>query len=133
MFDPFSKLKQLAHTMVVWSRPHSAVPAATDGRHIWVDPTLTADEKLCHLAHEAMHVKHGHTSCQPPAVERQICLETARFLVSFDDLRRIAGWARCPAELADELGVTEQVILDRLATLDGDQIQALWPASEHIA
>lgn len=133
MQNVWGMLRSLAHVVIIWTRPHPDLVAATDGRRIWIDPALTTAERRCFLAHEAMHIKHGHSECQPPAVERQICLETARFLVSFDDLRRVAGWARCPAELADELGVTEQVILDRLATLDGDQIQVLWPASEHTA
>lgn len=133
MFEPFGKLKELAHAIVVWSRPHIEVPAATDGRHIWIDPNLSGDEKLCALAHEAIHIKHGHSGCQPPAIERQVRLETAQYLVSFQDLQRVAGWARHPAEMAEELGVTEQVLLDRLATLDGDQVQQLWPAYEYIA
>ncbi|WP_434089216.1 hypothetical protein [Glutamicibacter protophormiae] len=60
-------------------------------------------------------------------------METARFLVSFEDLRRVAGWSRSPWVMAEELGVTEQVVIDRLQTLDGDQVKQLWPASEHIA
>ncbi|NAZ14816.1 hypothetical protein GT020_01860 [Glutamicibacter soli] len=60
-------------------------------------------------------------------------MEVAQFLVSFEDLRGVAGWCRNPWDMAEELGVTEQVIIDRLQTLDGDQIQQLWPASEHTA
>lgn len=133
MQNVWGMLRSLAHVVIIWTRPHPDMVAATDGRRIWVDPALTTAERRCFLAHEAFHIKHGHTSCQPPAVERQICLETARFLVTFEDLKRVAGWSRHPAELAEELGVTEQVIIDRLATLDGDQIQQLWPANEHIA
>ncbi len=66
-------------------------------------------------------------------MERQVCLETARFLVSFEDLQRVAGWSRSPWVMAEELGVTEQVVIDRLQTLNGDQIQQLWSVSEHIA
>jgi len=133
MFEPFGRLKELAHAVIVWSRPHIEVPAATDGRHIWIDPNLSGAEKLCALAHEAIHIKYGHASCQPPAIEWQVRLETAQFLIPYEDLRQVAGWAHCPADLAEELGVTEAVVIDRLQTLDGDQIQQLWPASEHIA
>ena len=35
--------------------------------------------------------------------------------------------------MADELDVTEQIIVDRLLTLTGDQIQILWPPSEYFA
>lgn len=133
MQNVWGMLRSLAHVMIIWNRPHPDIVAATDGRRIWIDPKLTAVERKCFLAHEAIHIQHGHTGCQPPAIERQVCLEVARFLVPFEDLQRVACWSRNAAEMAEELDVTEQVIIDRLATLDGDQIQALWPASEHIA
>lgn len=133
MQNVWGMLRSLAHVMIIWNRPYPDIAAATDGRRIWIDPKLTAVERKCFLAHEAIHIKHGHQGCQPPAIERQICLEVARFLVPFEDLQRVACWSRNAVEMAEELDVTEQVIIDRLATLDGDQIQALWPASEHIA
>ncbi|GEC12696.1 hypothetical protein ANI01nite_18990 [Glutamicibacter nicotianae] len=126
-------LRSLAHVMIIWNRPYPDIVAATDGRRIWIDPKLTSVERKCFLAHESIHIQRGHTGCQPPAIERQVCLEVARFLVSFEALQDVAGWSRCPIEMAEELGVTEQVLLDRLATLDGDQIQALWPPGDHIA
>ena len=133
MQNVWGMLRSLAHVMIIWNRPYPDIVAATDGRRIWIDPKLTSVERKCFLAHEAIHIQHGHDGCQPPAIERQICLEVARFLVPFEDLQRVACWSRNAAEMAEELDVTEQVIIDRLATLDGDQIQALWPASEHIA
>lgn len=133
MQNVWGMVRSLAHIAIIWSRPHPEVVAATDGRRIWIDPALTDVEQRCFLAHEAIHIQHGHTSCQTPAVERQVCLEAARFLISFEDLETVAGWSRCPMDMAEELNVTEQVLLDRLATLDGQQIQALWPPGEHIA
>lgn len=133
MFELLGKLSTLANAVVEFHRPHPSVPAATDGRRIWVDPKLSRAELRCALAHEAMHIKHGHTSCQGPSKERQIRLEVAVFMIPFEDLRRVAGWARCPADMAEELDVLPEVVIDRLQTLDGDQIQQLWPVSEHIA
>lgn len=133
MQNVWGMLRSLAHIAIIWTRPHPEVVAATDGRRIWIDPALTAVEQRCFLAHEAIHIQHGHTSCQTPAIERQVCLEVARFLVTFEELQTVAGWSRFPAVMADELNVTEQVLLDRLATLDGHQIQQLWPPGEHIA
>lgn len=133
MQNVWTMLRSLAHVMVIWNRPYPDIVAATDGRRIWIDPALTFAERMCYLAHEAIHIKHGHTGCQSQAIERQVCLEVAQFLVPFESLQRVASWSRHPAEMAEELGVTEEVLLDRLATLDGDQIQALWPPSEHIA
>ncbi|WP_345473690.1 ImmA/IrrE family metallo-endopeptidase [Glutamicibacter ectropisis] len=133
MQNVWGKLRELAHTVVVWTKPPSSGLAGTDGQHIWIDPSLSSTEKRCVLAHEIFHLVAGHTTCQPPTVERQLRLEVARFLIPYEDLRRVAGWATCPAEMAEELNVIEQVVLDRLATLDGDQLQELWPPSEHIA
>jgi len=126
-------LRDLAQAAIIWTRPHPNLPAATDGRHIWVDPKLTDRELRCVLAHEVIHIRHGHTRCQPPSIERQVCLEAAQILITFEDLQRVAGWSRNPQVMAEELDVTEKVVMDRLATLDGDQIQALWPPSDHIA
>lgn len=133
MQNIWGMLRTLAQVIVIWNRPYPDIVAATDGRRIWIDPALTAVERRCFLAHEAIHIKHGHDGCQPPAVERQVCLEAARFLVRFEDLQRVAGWSRNPWVMAEELDVTEQVMLDRLATLDGDEIQALWPPGDHVA
>lgn len=133
MGNVWGLLRDLAHAVVVWSRPHTALVAATDGRRIWIDPTLTAAETRCVLAHEAIHIKHGHTGCQTPAVERQVRLEVAQFMISFEDLQRVAGWSKNLTIMAEELDVLEQVLIDRLQTLDGDQMQQLWPPNEHIA
>lgn len=133
MQNVWGMLRSLAHVVIIWDRPHPDMVAATDGRRIWIDPALTTAERRSFLAHEAFHIKHGHQGCQSPAVERQVDLEVARFLVPFEVLQGVACWSRNASEIAEELDVTEQVIIDRLATLDGDQIQALWPPGEHIA
>lgn len=95
MQNVWGMLRTLAQVVIIWNRPHHGDVAATDGRRIWVDLALTTAERRCFLAHEAFHIKRGHQGCQPLAVERQICLEIARFLVSFEDLQRVAG--RSPA------------------------------------
>lgn len=134
MFQPWGKLRTLAHIAIIWTRPHSHASAATDGTsRIWIDPTLTQIERRCALTHELLHIQYGHRGCQPPAIERSVCLEAARLLVTFEHLAQHAGWARSMAELAEELSVTEEVLIDRFQTLDGDQLQALWPNEHHIA
>lgn len=134
MFQPWGRLRQLAHIAIIWTRPHSHASAATDGAsRIWLDPELTQDEHRCALTHELIHIHYGHRGCQPPAIERRVCLEAARLLVTFEQLAEQAPWARTMAELAEELSVTEAVLIDRLQTLDGDQLQQLWPNENHIA
>lgn len=134
MFQPWGKLRDLAHIAIIWTRPHSHASAATDGTsRIWLDPDLTQVEKRCALTHELVHIKYGHQGCQPLAAEREVCFETARLLVTLEHLTEHAGWARTIGELAEELSVTEEVLVDRLMTLDGDQLQRLWPADLYTA
>lgn len=134
MFHPWGKLRELAHIAIIWTRPHSHVSAATDGTsRIWLDPALTQVEKRCALTHELVHIKYGHQGCQPLSVEREVCFETARLLVPVDQLAKHAGWALSIAELAEDLSVTEVVLVDRLLTLNGDQLQRLWPKDQYTA
>jgi hypothetical protein len=94
----------------------------TDGRRrIWLDKRLQQAERRCALTHELVHLEQGHTSCQSPRVERQVREETARRLIPFDDLLRAYRWTQHPAELAEELWVTADVVLDRLAALSDEQ------------
>lgn len=134
MFQPWGKLRQLAHIAIIWTRPHSHAYAATDGTsRIWLDPELNQIERRCALTHELIHIHYGHCGCQPLAIERRVCLEAAQLLVKFEDLARHARWTRCMTELAEELMVTEAVLIDRLQTLNGDQLQQLWPNDQHFA
>lgn len=133
MFDLLGKVEALTNSVIHWTRPRERTPGATKGRRFWVDTKLTADERRCVLAHELHHLLRGHEGCQPPAIERQVCLETAQFLISFDALKDAVHWSSHPAVIAEELGVTEQIVIDRFLTLDGDQMAELWPPGEHIA
>jgi hypothetical protein len=69
-------------------------------------------------------LERGHTSCQGPRAEQRVREETARRLISFDDLVEAYRWTQHPAELADELWVTVDVVQDRLGALnDGERRQ----------
>ncbi|WP_313812400.1 ImmA/IrrE family metallo-endopeptidase [Glutamicibacter sp.] len=133
MFDLLGKFEVLASTVIQWTRPRPTAPGGADGRRSWIDEKLTQDERRCVLAHEAVHLKHGHRGCQPPAIEREVCLEAAIYLINFQDLKSAVRWSTHPAVIAEELGVTEHVVIDRLQTLDGDELQELFPPGEHIA
>ncbi|OIH85886.1 hypothetical protein BLJ79_03525 [Arthrobacter sp. UCD-GKA] len=134
MFQPWGKLRQLAHIEIIWTRPHSHAPPATDGTsRIWLDPNLNQTEHRCALTHELIHIQHGHCGCQTPAIERLVRWESARLLINFEHLAHHARWAHSLPELAEELMVTEDVLIDRLQTLDGDQLQRLWPSEDHVA
>lgn len=134
MFNPWGTLRHFAHIAIIWTRPHSNLPAATDGhRRIWIDPKLNRVERRCALTHELLHLQRGHTGCQPQSIERSIELEAARLLVRFQDLQQHASWALSLAELAEDLMVTEAVLINRFQTLDGDQMQILWPQDHYTA
>lgn len=133
MFDILSKVESLASTVIQWTRPRPTAPGGADGRRSWIDEKLTQDERRCVVAHEFFHLLRGHHGCQPPAIEREVCLETAIYLINFQDLKKAIRWSTHPAVIADELGVTEQTVIDRLQTLNGDELQELFPPGEHIA
>jgi len=95
----------------------------TDGETIWLDDRLNAVQMLCALLHELVHIEMGHKSHQPEAVEMAVRYEVARRLLPLD---RIAGICkdRSIKTLAGELGVTQQVLIDRAATLTDAQAEA---------
>lgn len=124
-------MRRLTHIAIIWTRPHSHAPAATDGiSRIWLDPELNQIERRCALTHELIHIQYGHCGCQSPAIEQRVRWEAATLLIKFEHLAQHASWAHSMAELAEELSVTEEVLIDRFQTLDGDQVQALW-SQEH--
>jgi len=105
---------------VVRVRLEDGYAGCTDGETIWLDDRLNAIQTLCALLHEMVHIEMGHTSHQPDAVEMAVRYEVARRLLPID---RIAGVCKDkPLKvLADELGVTQQVLMDRAATLTDAQ------------
>lgn len=55
-------------------------------------------------------------------LELSVRFRAARALVSLEALRAGLCWAMSAEELADELGVTERVVMDRIACLtDGER------------
>ena len=118
MFHPWRHLREMAHVVVEWTRPHPTAPGATDGRNvIWLDPRLLQVERRCVLTHELVHLEHGHRGCQPPAVEHAVRAETARRLVTLEDLERALPWSEHLEVLAEDLWVTPTVLVDRFAAL----------------
>lgn len=121
-----------AGVTVVWRRPRADLPAATNGvDRIWIDPDWSQVEIRCGLAHEIVHLEHRHQGHQPQSVERQVRYETARRLISIEDLRAAAAWAHSRADLRDELHVTDMVLLDRLSCITDDELLMLQNATSH--
>lgn len=108
---------------VVRVRLEDGYAGCTDGETIWLDDRLNAVQMLCALLHELVHIEMGHKSHQSDAVEMAVRYEVARRLLPLD---RIAGVCKDKSlkVLAVELGVTQQVLMDRAATLTDAQAQA---------
>lgn len=126
MFDPWGALRRLKHIHISFVRMPDAAPGRTDGlRVIWLDKRLQQDERRCALTHELVHIEHGHDGCQRPGVEHQVRVESAQLLIPIEDLCRNAAWASSIQELAEDLWVTPDVLIDRLQSLTPDETAQL--------
>jgi IrrE N-terminal-like domain len=126
MFDPWGTLRRLSHIQVAWIRMPDGQPGRTDGvRVVWLDKRLQQVERRCTVTHELIHIERGHDGCQEPAIEYEVRAETARRLITIDDLCQSAAWAHGIHELAEELWVTLDVLKDRLNTLTHDETAQL--------
>lgn len=112
MFDPWAFAEE--RDIEVSRIPLRHLSGYTDGRRIWLDQHLTATEARCALTHELIHLARGHDRHQPPAVEDRVRADTARLLVPWAAITTHAGSQLSPWHLAQELGVTERVLADRL-------------------
>lgn len=93
----------------------------TDGQTVWLDDRLNAAQTLCALLHELIHIERGHTSHQVESVEMEVRYEVARRLLPLDRIVGVCKGAKSVKTLAAELGVTQQVLMDRAATLTDEQ------------
>lgn len=115
-FHPWRQLRG-GPVDVSWVRMPDDVHGRTDGEHIWLDKRLLQVERRCTLTHEMVHVKLGHTTCQPANSEARVRRITAEKLITTSQLTTAASWARSHAEMADELWVTPDVLADRLTMM----------------
>lgn len=80
-----------------------------DGRRILIDHRLTPIETRSVLAHELGHALLDHRG-PSRADERAAERFAATLLINPVALERASRWARCDAELADELGITVDIV-----------------------
>lgn len=108
----------MTQIQISFTRMPDGIPGRTDGlRVIWLDSRLQQVERRCAVTHELVHLERGHDGCQEPAIEFQVCVETARRLITIDDLCEHAAWATSMHELAEDLWVTPDVVTHRLQSL----------------
>ena len=93
----------------------------TDGVDIFLDDRLNAEQTLCTLLHESIHLERGHVGHQPEEVEMSVRYETARRLLPLDRIAGVCKNGKSLGELAKALCVTRQVLMDRAATLSDAQ------------
>lgn len=88
---------------------------------ILINRVLSRRGWRCALAHELVHLDHGHPEPASDLLERRqeaaTDREAARRLISLDDLADALRWALGPDEVADVLDVEAAVVRDRVRHL----------------
>lgn len=123
MFDPWAITHERG--IEVTRVPLRHLSGYTDGRRIWLDAHLTDVEAYCTLTHELIHLARGHNKHQPPAVEDRVRADTARLFVPWGATTGHAGSQLSFWHLAQEIGVTERVLSDRLQHASAEELQRL--------
>lgn len=102
----------------------------TDGRtSIRLRMPMLQVERRCTLAHELIHLERGDTGECTPAVEHAIDREVARRLITIRALCTGIRWTLDPAELADELWVTDKILAARFDHMPEHEVRAVLEAA----
>lgn len=98
---------------VYWTPPSEQLQAAYAhaAQTIWLRRDLTDAEVRSLLAHELGHHHYGDVGPQPPRIEARAWRWAARLLLT-DGVYASAEelWPQDPAAIADELGVTTEIV-----------------------
>ena len=125
--NPWAELRARPHLALVWTDLPLGVRGMTDGTTIYLARGLSQRERRVTLCHELIHAEMGHTSHQPPAVERIVERETARRLLpDLDQVRAALAWATTLDEAAHELWVTSAVLETRLSDMSASRLVHDW-------
>lgn len=101
----------------------------TDGvQRIWMDTRLAQAERRTALAHELVHIEHGHEGCQDARTEAWVHQEAARWLIPLERLVDALLWARSEVEIAEELWVTPDLVAARFDGLTAAEQDAITEA-----
>ncbi|WP_083856979.1 ImmA/IrrE family metallo-endopeptidase [Schaalia turicensis] len=119
-------MREASEIELIWAENlPDGVLGATNGKQIWLSSKQFQTERRCTLTHELVHIELGHDGCQPVAVEKQVCVEAARRLITIDQLRTWLPWALSMEELAECLWVDEDTLKARLENLTAEELQEL--------
>ena len=93
-----------------------------DRRQVTVARGLSQVERRCTAAHEYVHaIRRDWPTCSEwheGKQERAVARVAARLLIPVEDLARALAWSQDLAELAEELWVDVDTLVDRLLGLD---------------
>lgn len=125
MFHPWRALRRLTHVNLHW-REMDGILGQTDGATvIYMNPDQSQAQRRCTLAHELAHIELGHICGETPKDEAASRELAARRMIPIETLMDALRWADNLEEVADELWVDHQTLIDRLDTLTDDERQAL--------
>lgn len=105
-------------------------------RTMTLDPRQLQHERRVTATHEAIHAERRDSGRCSGLVERQVRAETARRLISLDDLADALVWTQDEWEVAEELWVdveTARVRIDTLTDAEKDYIERRIAACEGAA
>lgn len=122
-----------------WDVVHTRLPVDVKGvcdfqaKRITLDVDLLEVEARCTLAHELLHAIRGPVPANPVLAareERQVEQQAARRLIPLGALIEALKWSRRPSEVAEALGVDEDMLGARMAGMDAVELQAIEEAVE---
>lgn len=93
----------------------------TDGKDIWLSVDLDQVEERCAIVHETVHIENGHGRKQPEHIEMAVRYETARRLLPVEAIAGRCRESTTLRQIADDLGVTPRIVMDRAVTLTRDE------------
>ncbi|OXS78928.1 hypothetical protein [Kocuria marina] len=123
MFDPLALAGK--HGILMQCAPLRASGGCTDGQRVWLDEHLTDLEARCALTHEIVNISRGYDRHQLAAMDDLVRAQTAWLLVPPEAITKHVGSQLDEWHLAQELGVTERMLVDRLHFASAVELQAL--------
>lgn len=117
-----------------WDVVHARLPIDVKGvcdfqaKRITLDADLLEVEARCTLAHELLHAIRGPVPANPVLAareERQVERQAARGLIPLGALIEALKWSRLPSEVAEALGVDEDMLGARVDGLEACELQTV--------
>lgn len=128
-YHPWRRLRERPHLDVSWRQMPVGTSATIEGARIEMADDLTQAQRRVTITHELIHdergVPHGHDPAEEIAVER----ETARRLIPIESLIRVARLGLSLHDAAEELWVTEDLVVCRLSSITHPAERAAWAAA----